>query len=160
EQERCMLESGAPLREFVPASVWPRKNARCVPHTVAAALHVVAEQDVPRADGVPVAGRLPPAMDAFFRRFEQTLSWPAFGADFASQQAAGKLGIDGVEAAVPVVVPLQRNAGLVPGVAFGFASEDLAEMPCGARRLLSMGSDRKNQRPLRQRGRWQLGQHR
>src|SRR5438309_9306933 len=103
-----------------------RKDAGGIPNAVRPALHVVAEQSLMRADRLPVAGRLSPRMNAFVGRVQQVLSRPAFGTNFASDQAAGKLCVDRMKATAPVVMALQADAGLMPGVIFGLAGQERA----------------------------------
>src|SRR5437879_6363112 len=92
------------------------KDTGSVPDSIGAAFHVVTEKDMSRADRVPMAGRLPPRMNAFVGRVEQVLPGPAFRANFACSQAAGKLCVDRVKATAPIVMALERDAGLMLGV--------------------------------------------
>src|SRR5262245_16773695 len=63
-----------------------------------------------------------------------------------------------MKAAVPIVMSLQGDARLMPGVVFSFARQDLAEMTCGACRVLRMRPHGEDQRPLRQRSSRQIEQ--
>jgi len=58
------------------------EDAGRVPSAVGAALHVIAEEGMSSGNGVPMSGRLVPAVNAFSSRGEQPLARPALGTNF------------------------------------------------------------------------------
>ena len=98
-----------------------------------------------------MAGRLPPGVNAFHGGLEQILPRPALCADFLSQEAARKPGVDAVKARVPVVMALDCDPGLVPRVIFRLVSQNRAVFTGCTSRRLDMRLHGENQRPLRQR---------
>ena len=61
-------------------------------------------------------------MDAFLGGLDEALTRPTFGADLARDYAISQAVVYVLKPLVPIVMPLQVDAGLVPRMAFGLGS--------------------------------------
>lgn len=110
-------------------------------------------------DRAPVAGRLPPAVDAIDGRVDQLLVGPAFRTNFAGSQTPGEQPGDPVESVLPEVVPLDTDLSLVMGMTAGFRGQQRKVRSLGAGGGFRMNSHCKDQGSLGNRSGRQVQHH-
>src|SRR5947209_12601117 len=97
-----------------------------------------------RVDRLPMARRLPPTVNAFFGSVHQVLPWPTFGTNLPRNQSAGQPRVDRMKPGFPVVMSLQLDIGLMPGMVLRFAREQLTNFTLSTRRALRVRSHREH----------------
>ena len=139
----------------------PQSKDSCrVPHTVGAALHVVAEALVLGADRAPMAVRESPAANALDGCLDQVLARPTLGTHFPCGQSAWQTRDDALKTAAPLMMPLQPDVGLVLRMTLRLAQQIGAQFAIGAGGLVGVNANRVDQRSLRERARRQVEDHR